>query len=58
MIDMKLTENEARVVELLREMKASRGHGTLRVEVRDGLESLLRPEYSELPPERPVKARC
>ena len=47
-----LTDNEMRVVELLRELKANRGHGTLRIEVRDGNESLFRQEQSELPPMR------
>jgi hypothetical protein len=46
-----LSANEARVIELLRELKVG-GHGTLRIEVRDGIESLFRPERSELPPVR------
>jgi hypothetical protein len=44
-----VTQNERRVIELLRELKAGHGHGTLRIEVRDGAESLFRSERSELP---------
>jgi len=54
-VTMILTENEARAIALLRDLKANRGHGTLRIEVRDGLESLYRPERSELPPMRSGK---
>lgn len=56
-----LTENERRAVELLRELKLnerSGGNGTLRVEVRQGLEVLFEPTPRELPPERPMKVRC
>ncbi len=47
-----LTLNEARVIELLREIKANRGHGSLKIDIRDGIESLFRPEYNETPPMR------
>lgn len=47
-----LTANEARVVALLRELKANKGHGQLLIEVRDGLESLFKPTPYELPPDR------
>lgn len=49
-----LTPNENRVVELLRALKANKGHGTLRVDIADGLEILFRPEFSE----KPGKPRC
>lgn len=48
-----LSASEARAVELLRSIKGQatgRGHGTLRVEVADGKETLFRPEYSEKAP--------
>lgn len=53
-----LTPNESRTIELLREIKANRGHGQLLVEVRDGMESLFKPMPYELPPDRPAKPRC
>ncbi len=58
MITTLLTANEARAIELLRKLKAEQGHGTLRIEVVAGVESLYRAEASELPPERPIKTRC
>lgn len=33
-----LTPNESQVIELLRAIKANRGHGQLNIEVRDGME--------------------
>lgn len=33
-----LTPNEFQVIELLRELKANRGHGQMLLEVRDGME--------------------
>lgn len=47
-----LTPAEARAIELLRAIKneaAGRGHGTLRVEVTEGRESLFKREHSEKP---------
>lgn len=47
-----LSPAEARAVELLRAIKndaAGRGHGTLRVEVTDGRETLFKREHSEKP---------
>lgn len=58
MSDLILTANERFVVEQLRLLKAAKGHGVLRVDVRDGLEALVRPEPSLQLPERPAKARC
>ena len=48
-----LTPSESRVIELLRNLKENHGHGTLRVEITAGMESLFKSEKSELPPERP-----
>lgn len=52
---MNLTPNECRAVELLRELKQNKGHGTLRIEITAGMESLFRSERSELAPIRPTK---
>ncbi len=53
-----LTPNECQAIELLRSLKANKGHGTLRIEVRDGMETLFRPEPSVLPIDRQAKPRC
>lgn len=45
-----LTPAEKRVVELLRELKTATGHGTLTVDVRDGVEVLFIPARKERPP--------
>jgi hypothetical protein len=42
-----LTPAEHRAIVLLREIKKDAGHGTLRVEVTAGYESLLKQEFSE-----------
>lgn len=47
-----LTPNEARIIELLRVIKANNGHGQLTVKVTAGMETLFEPMRSEKPPER------
>ena len=47
-----MTPNERRVIELLRELKSDRGHGTLRVEITAGVETLVKHERSEKFPAR------
>lgn len=54
---MTLSPNEAYAIELLRQLKANKGHGVLRIDVRDGLESLFRPESALQPPDRRPPAR-
>lgn len=48
-----LTPNEARVIELLRSIKANNGHGQIVVKITAGMETLFEPMRSEKPPERP-----
>lgn len=50
---MVLSPNEARAIELLRAIKANRGHGELTIKVGDGLERQFLHARSELPPDRP-----
>lgn len=47
---MDVTAGERFVLERLRAIKANGGHGTLRVEVTAGQESLVKREHSEKPP--------
>lgn len=50
--------NEWRVLQLLRAIKSENkgaGHGELHVEVEDGIETFLRPRYSERAPMRKSK---
>lgn len=47
-----LTEAEMFVIQRLRALKKEAGHGTLRVEVTAGHETLVKREYSEKPPPR------
>ena len=51
-----LTPNESRVIQLLRNLKENQGHGTIRIEITAGMESLFKAEKSELPPERAMKS--
>lgn len=44
---IEVTDNEARIIERLRALKQNAGHGTLRVEVTAGSETLIKREYSE-----------
>lgn len=45
-----LTAAEQRVVALLREIKTTTGHGTLTVEIRNGVEEQFVPARKEKPP--------
>lgn len=47
---IEVTPAEKRVVELLREIKGTSGHGSLRIEVAEGKEILFKKEHSEKPP--------
>lgn len=44
---LELTAEEVRVINNLRLLKHQRGHGTLRVEIVAGYESLIKREHSE-----------
>lgn len=54
---MILTPNEKQTIELLRSIKANRGHGELRVVVREGIETQFVPSPSIIPVERPAAHR-